>query len=325
MNSDESDWDSMSEAPPVPATQQGVELRYPPAAAQSQPAVIPPVVFPPQKDQAKGPGPPQPQPRPKPQQSAPNPKPRPPSGKPPPEARAHQLPKKSRPKEVEGGSSQKKIVVPDKISVSLDNSFSDLNQEQYEDSGLGSSPEKASNALKGVENQGYEGDNDDEDEEGRRGVAAGGGQKYRLPVPDERIALLPFEDMRAHYLQVEYDDEGLLVDRVLPTLVHCCSRGSAELLGLVKLPLVLLLVCLGQVNSSHSNHHHSAPGVEDGDKQPAPPRLRPSAQAPPGLPPQPAPLPHLLPLVQPLPHDRRHPQPLLSNRGQPTMEICPHQ
>merc|ERR1719204_2394776 len=71
--------------------------------------------------------------------------------------------------------------------------------------------------------------------------------------------------MRTHYLQVvyiagkqletktrdlsqvEYDDEGLLVDRVLPTLVHCCSRASAELLGLVKLPLVLLLVCLGQV------------------------------------------------------------------------------
>jgi len=285
MNSDESDWDSMSEAPPLPATQQGVEVRYPPAAAQNQPAGNPPVVFPPQKDQAKGPGPPQPQPRPKPQQSAPNPKPRPPSGQPPPEARAHQLPKKSRTKEVEDATSQKKIVVPDKISVSLNNSFSDLNQEQYEDSGLGSSPEKASNALKGVENQSYEGDNnDDEDEEVRRGVAdGGGGQKYRLPVPDERIALLPFEDMRTHYLQVvhiagkqlerktrnisqvEYDDEGLLVDRVLPTLVHCCSRASAELLGLVKLPLVLLLVCLGQVNRSHGNHHHSAPGVEDGD------------------------------------------------------------
>ena len=68
---------------------------------------------------------------------------------------------------------------------------------------MGSSPEKASNALKGVENQSYEGDNDDEDEEGRRGVAAaGGGQKYRLPVPDERIGLLPFEEMRTHYLQV---------------------------------------------------------------------------------------------------------------------------
>ena len=66
-------------------------------------------------------------------------------------------------------------------------------------------------------------------------------------------------------------------------------------------------------------------GVEDGDQQPAPPGLRPPAQTAPGLPSQPAPLPHLLPLVQPLTHDRRHPQPLLSNRGQPTMEICPHQ
>ena len=46
---------------------------------------------------------------------------------------------------------------------------------------------------------------------------------------------------------MEYNDEGLLVDRLLPTLVHCCSRASAELLGIVKLPLVLLLVFLGQV------------------------------------------------------------------------------
>ena len=46
---------------------------------------------------------------------------------------------------------------------------------------------------------------------------------------------------------MEYDDEGLLVDRLLPTLVHCCSRASAELLGIVKLPLLLILVFLGQV------------------------------------------------------------------------------
>ena len=193
MNSDESDWDSMSEAPPVAATQQGVELRYPPPP--SNPSGTAQVVYPPQKQ----PGPPQPQPRPK-TQAPPNPKPRPPSSKPPPEAKAHSKSKQSRPKEAEKEPiKQKNIILTEKTSASLDNnSFSDLNQERYEDSGLGSSPEKANNAVRGFENGSYEGE--DEEEEGVRKVA--GGQKYRLPVPDERIALLPFEDMRTHYLQV---------------------------------------------------------------------------------------------------------------------------
>jgi len=193
-----------------------------------------------------GPGPPQPQPRPK-TQTPPNPKPRPPSSKPPPEAKANS--KSKRPKEVEKEPiKQKSIILTDKTSASLDNSFSDLNQERYEDSGLGSSPEKAHNALRGLENPSYEGQDEDEDEdEEGLGDDGSGGQKYILPIPDERIALLPFEDMRTHYLQVEYDDEGLLVDRILPNLVHCCSRASAELLGIVKLPLLLILVFLGQV------------------------------------------------------------------------------
>ena len=201
MNSDESDWDSMSEAPPVASAQQGVELRYPPPT--SNPTATSQVVYPPQKQPSKGPGPPQPQPRPKTQAAPPNPKPRPPSSKPPPEAKAHSKSKQSRPKEADKEPKkpikQKKIVLTEKTSASLDNSFSDLNQERYEDSGLGSSPEKANSALRGLENQSYEGE-DDEEEEGARVVT--GGQKYRLPVPDERIALLPFEDMRTHYLQV---------------------------------------------------------------------------------------------------------------------------
>jgi len=244
MNSDESDWDSMSEAPPVASNQQGVELRYPPAPSNATTGTSQ-VVYPSQKQPSKGPGPPQPQPRPK-IQAPPNPKPRPPSSKPPPEAKAHSKSKQSRPKEADKEPKepikQKNIILTEKSSASLDNSFCDLNQERYEDSGLGSSPEKASSALRGVENGSYEGE---DDEEGSRDVA--GEQKYKLPVPDERIALLPFEDMRTHYLQVEYDDEGLLVDRLLPTLVNCCSRASAELLGIVKLPLILILVLLGQV------------------------------------------------------------------------------
>merc|ERR1711971_115401 len=238
------DWDSMSEAPPVAANQKGVELRYPPPPQTNPTGGTSQVVYPPQKQQqSKGPGPPQPQPRPK-TQTPPNPKPRPPSSKPPPEAKAPS--KSKRLKEVEKEPiKQKSIILTDKTSASLDNSFSDLNQERYEDSGLGSSPEKAHNALRGLENPSYEGQ-DEEEEEGL-GDEVASGQKYRLPVPDERIALLPFEDMRTHYLQVEYDDEGLLVDRILPTLVHCCSRASAELLGIVKLPLLLILVFLGQV------------------------------------------------------------------------------
>ena len=200
MNSDESDWDSMSEAPPVATNQQGVELRYPPPP-QSNPTATSQVVYPPQKQPSKGPGPPQPQPRPK-TQTPPNPKPRPPSSKPPAEAKAHSKSKQNRPKEAEKEPiKQKSIILTDKTSASLDNSFSDLNQERYEDSGLGSSPEKAHNALRGVENPSYEGE-DDEDEEEEGGGDVAGGQKYRLPVPDERIALLPFEDMRTHYLQV---------------------------------------------------------------------------------------------------------------------------
>ena len=204
MNSDESDWDSMSEAPPVAAAQQGVELRYPPPT--SNPTGTAQVVYPPQKQPSKGPGPPQPQPRPK-TQAPPNPKPRPPSSKPPPEAKAHSKSKQSRPKEAEKEPiKQKNIILTEKTSASFDNSFSDLNPERYEDSGLGSSPEKANNALQGLENGSYEGE-DEEEEERSRDVA--GGQKYRLPVPDERIALLPFEDMRTHYLQVCQPDSRL--------------------------------------------------------------------------------------------------------------------
>ena len=53
--------------------------------------------------------------------------------------------------------------------------------------------------------------------------------------------------MRTRYLQVELEDEGLLVDRILPPIVHCCSRGAAEILGVAKIPAVLLFVFLGQV------------------------------------------------------------------------------
>ena len=125
--------------------------------------------------------------------------------------------------------------------------------------------------------------------------------------------------------QVEYDDEGLLVDRLLPTLVHCCSRASAELLGLVKLPLLLLLVFLGQVSDKilASNDHLDRPGAQDGDQQRSPPRLRPPPQTSPRLSSQPHPLSHLLPSVQPVKDGRSNFKSLLSNHIHSSMEICP--
>ena len=122
---------------------------------------------------------------------------------------------------------------------------------------------------------------------------------------------------------MEYNDEGLLVDRLLPTLVHCCSRASAELLGIVKLPLVLLLVFLGQVrDETQAMRGDHPPGAEDGDQQPAPPRLGPPAQTPPRLSPQPSALTNLLPPVQPVQDGSSNSQPLLSNLGQSALEIC---
>ena len=116
-----------------------------------------------------------------------------------------------------------------------------------------------------------------------------------------------------------------MVDRLLPTLVHCCSRASAELLGLVKLPLVLLLVFLGQVSGKilASNHHLDRAGAQDGDQQRPPPRLRPPPQTSPRLSSQPRPLPRLLPSVQLVKDGRSNFKSLLSNDIHSSMEICP--
>jgi hypothetical protein len=220
----DSDWDSMSEAPVV---QQATEVRYPPPSTQPK-----------QKPETakKMPA----DLRHPPPAAAPTPKPRPPDSLPPPEAKADsRLKAAARPQERQGLEHKKKPKGGSK-NQALEDTFIDLNEQQsYVDSGLGSSPEK-DGALRGLENPSYDGeDGEEHDSRGR--------QEYRLPVPEERIALLPFDEMRMGYLQVELEDEGLLVDRVLPPLVHCCSRASAELLGLLKLPLIIIFVVLGQV------------------------------------------------------------------------------
>ena len=115
-----------------------------------------------------------------------------------------------------------------------------------------------------------------------------------------------------------------MVDRLLPTLVHCCSRASAELLGLVKLPLVLLLVFLGQVSDKIlASNDLDPPGAQDGDQQRSPPRLRPPPQTSPRLSSQPHPLPRLLPSVQPVKDGRSNFKSMLSNDIHSSVEICP--
>ena len=140
----ESDWDSMSEAPP--ATQQGVDTRYPARRQDTREAAAP------QSKQPDVPVLPYTQPK-----AQPRAQPRPPSSQPPSEARA-----KPRLQGGEQGTGrevvkQKKKVKNERRSgLEFGGNFSDLNkQESYEDSGLGSSPEK------GVDNRGYREEDDE--------------------------------------------------------------------------------------------------------------------------------------------------------------------
>ena len=238
MNSDESDWDSMSEAPPHPAQQQGSVINPPPQdnqhkhrKHQAASAAAPPSTAP----------------------TAPTPKPRPPSSLPPPElktdfrqkalAMEQEKIKEEETKQVKV-KSEKKEKPCKKVTADHEVHLSDLTASPpYEDSGLGSSPEKEQ-VSGGLDNPSYQGDKDS-GAEGERSTKAT--RPARLPEPEERICLLPFDDMRTRYLQVELEDEGLLVDRILPPIVHCCDRGAAEILGVAKIPAILLFIFLGQV------------------------------------------------------------------------------
>ena len=196
--------------------------------------------------------------------------------------------RKEEPKQVKV-KTEKKEKPWKKVTADQDVHLSGLTASpSYEDSGLGSSPEKEritggvdnpsyqekervtggvdnpsyqekERVTGGLDNPSYQGkervsgglDNpsyqkdEDSGAEGERSTKAT--RPPRLPEPEERICLLPFDDMRTRYLQVELEDEGLLVDRILPPIVRCCSRGAAEILGVAKIPAVLLFVFLGQV------------------------------------------------------------------------------
>ena len=54
-------------------------------------------------------------------------------------------------------------------------------------------------------------------------------QKY--PAPEEKISLLTFDEIRTKYFQIQFDDEGLLVDKIIPTIADGCSKLVSEFLG----------------------------------------------------------------------------------------------
>ena len=67
------------------------------------------------------------------------------------------------------------------------------------------------------------------------------------PDPEEKISLLHFEEIKTKYFQIEFEDEGLLADKAIPSIVTCSTKVSAEILGLFKIPLVLVFVLIGQI------------------------------------------------------------------------------
>ena len=53
----------------------------------------------------------------------------------------------------------------------------------------------------------------------------------KFPQPEERINLLTFEEIKTQYFQIQFADEGLYVDRIIPTVANCWSRCTSEILG----------------------------------------------------------------------------------------------
>ena len=97
--------------------------------------------------------------------------------------------------------------------------------------------------TEGIPNKGYDDDSDDSTIENN--LAKHNSKPY--PDPDERINLLQFQELKTKYFQVEFESEGLLVDKAIPSIVFCCTTVSAEVLGLLKIPLVIIFVFIGQI------------------------------------------------------------------------------
>jgi len=68
-----------------------------------------------------------------------------------------------------------------------------------------------------------------------------------FPCPEEKINLLTFDEIKTQYFQIQFTDEGLMVDRIIPALADCWSKVMSELLGILKIPMILLFVILGHI------------------------------------------------------------------------------
>ena len=92
-----------------------------------------------------------------------------------------------------------------------------------------------------------------------------------FPCPEEKINLLTFDEIKTQYFQIQFTDEGLVVDRIIPALADCWSRVMSELLGRNAIFYVLHLIDIFLYrdfeNSDDSPVRYPRPHPEDPDQQ----------------------------------------------------------
>ena len=75
------------------------------------------------------------------------------------------------------------------------------------------------------------------------------------PEAEEKIGLLTFEELQTKYFQIQIEDEGLIVDRVIPPLADCCSRIVSEALGIN----ISLFILFKYVKTTFFRHPQNSP------------------------------------------------------------------
>ena len=251
MNSDESDWDSMSEAPPIPNNQlENTTTKYPPPAPTTQDT----------RNRINSQ-----------QHLSRSSRPAPTQGQEDSPAQQPHQGRHGKEREVQGGRKEKvknlkgsdnqeeirgraKLPVPAKRSPSSKDSGIDTGTVCSSNMTPATVREADINIMEtcqikgdvlevGFVNKGF--DDTSEDSTNENNLANLNFKPY--PDPEERISLLQFEEIKTKYFQIEFENEGLLVDKAIPCIVSFCTKVSAEILGLLKIPLVLVFVIVGQV------------------------------------------------------------------------------
>ena len=165
---------------------------------------------------------------------------------------------------------------------------------------------------------------------------------HRYPHAEEKISLLTFEEIKTRYFQIQLEDEGLLVDKIIPGMADCCSRAVAEVLGKLYMYRIYVYISyfLYFVFPNHATSKYCC-DVRPGEgppgatvrppgqhpplpsEQPPQTSLRPPAEAAAGGRPQPGAGAPLQPPLQPQLHAGRRPLALLPPAR--TLEIRGHQ